>query len=84
VKHSRYSLRHSIIRVPLESHLLVIDSLLDSGVVEPEERRHLLMDHELLAASIEFFLTFPLMTEDKNGFPYLPLMVNEHTTWTSS
>jgi len=52
---------------------MVISDLLDGGILTPEERRELLMDHELLAATVEFFLTYPLLAEDKRGFAYLPL-----------
>ncbi len=73
MKHSRYSLKHSLIKVPLEAHLMVIDSLLDGQILRPEDRRELLMNHQLLAAAAEFFLTHPLMVEDKHGVAYLPL-----------
>ena len=73
MKHSGYSLRHSLVRMPLESHLKVISDVLDGGILTLVERRELLIDHELLAAAVEFFLTYPLMAEDKGGLAYLPL-----------
>ena len=39
----------------------------------PDERRELLMNHELLAATVEFFLLHPLMVQDKHGCAYVPL-----------
>ena len=39
----------------------------------PAERRELIMNHELLAAAVEFFLMRRLMARDKYGSPYLPL-----------
>jgi|ERR1700729_1667895 len=73
IKHCGYSLKYSLIRMPLEGHLMVINNLLDGGVLMPEERRELLMNHELLAATVEFFLMHPLMAHDKHGCAYLPL-----------
>ena len=73
MKHSGYSLKYSLIRMPLGDQLTVIDSLLDAGILMPQERRELLMNHELLAATVEFFLMHPLLTQDKRGFAYVPL-----------
>lgn len=73
MKHSGYSLKYSLIRMPLGGRLTVINDLLDAGVLMPEERRELLMNHELLATTIEFFLMHPLMAQDKRGFLYVPL-----------
>ncbi|HTA54737.1 MAG TPA: hypothetical protein VK755_08360 [Candidatus Acidoferrales bacterium] len=73
MKHSGYTLKYSLIRMPIRGHLAVIDNLLDAGVLMPEERRELLMNHELLAATVEFFLMNPLMAQDKRGFAYVPL-----------
>jgi hypothetical protein len=73
MKHSGYSLKYSLIRMPLEGHLTVISNVLDAGILMPEERRELLMNHELLAATVEFFLMHPLMAQDKCGCAYLPL-----------
>jgi hypothetical protein len=73
MKHSGYSLKHSLIRMPLEGHLIAISNLFDGGILMPEERRELLMNHELLAAAVEFFLMHRLMAKDKHGYAYLPL-----------
>lgn len=73
MKHSGYRLKYSLIRMPLRGHLTVINDLLDAGILMPEERRELLMNHELLAATVEFFLMHPLMAQDKRGFAYVPL-----------
>jgi hypothetical protein len=73
MKHPGYSLKHSLIRMPLPGHLIAISSFLDRGALIPEERRELIMDHELLAAAVEFFLIRPLMTRDKHGYTYVPL-----------
>ncbi len=55
MKHSGYSLRHSLVRMPLESHLKVISDVLDGGILTLVERRELLIDHELLAAQLSSF-----------------------------
>ncbi|MGA8574180.1 MAG: hypothetical protein WB609_00635 [Candidatus Cybelea sp.] len=73
MKHSGYSLKHSLVRMPLQGHLIAISSFLDGGILRPEERRELIMNHELLAAAVEFFLMHRLMARDKHGCAYLPL-----------
>ena len=73
MKHSGYSLKHSLIRMQLEGHLIAVNSLLDGGILLPETRRELLMNHELLAATVEFFLMQQFMVQDKHGCAYLPL-----------
>jgi hypothetical protein len=73
MEHPGYRLKYSLTRMPLGSHLTVIDKLLDAGILMPEERRELLMNHELLAGTVEFFLMHPLMALDKRGCAYLPL-----------
>ena len=59
--------------MPVEGRHKVISDVLDGGILLAAERRELLMNHELLAAAVEFFLTYPLMAEDKGGLAYLPL-----------
>jgi len=57
----------------VKGRLKAIDSLLDTDVLDAEERRALLMDIELLAAAVEFFVQFSATVEDANGYLYLPV-----------
>jgi hypothetical protein len=77
MEHCSYSLKYSLIRMPLRGQLTIIDKLLDAGILMPEERRELLMNHGLLAATVEFFLMHPLMAHDARGCAYLPLRRGE-------
>jgi hypothetical protein len=68
-----YRLKDGLIGMPSRGHLAVIDTILDEDESSPEDRRELLMDHELLAAATEFHLLYPRMTLDEDGCEYLPL-----------
>jgi hypothetical protein len=64
---------HGLIGIPLEGRLAVIDSILDEDESTPQERRELLVDHELLAAAAEFHLMYTFMVQDEFGCEYLPV-----------
>ncbi len=67
MEHCSYSLKYSLIRMPLRGHLTVIDKLLDAGILMPEDRRELLMNHALLAATVEFFSCIRLWPKTHAG-----------------
>ena len=73
MKHRGYKLKRGLTRLPLHGHLVVIGIILEAVALSPDERRELVMNPELLAAAVEFFLMHPFMAEDKHGCLYLPL-----------
>jgi hypothetical protein len=68
---------HGLIGMPLRGHLAVIDDVLEPDVRSAAERRKLLLDHELLAATAELHLMLSFMVEDDDGQSYLALKDGE-------
>jgi hypothetical protein len=68
-----YRLQDGLIGMPLDAHLMVIDELLDADLSDGEQRRELLINHELLAAQAEFFVRIRTLRRDKDGEKYVPL-----------
>jgi hypothetical protein len=69
---------HGLIGMSPEARLMVIDAILDEDESTPEERRELLVNHELLAAAAEFHLMYTFMVQDEFSCEYLPL---KHGNW---
>jgi hypothetical protein len=64
---------HGLIGMSLEARLMVIDAILDEDESTPDERRELLLNHELLAAAAEFHLMYTFMVQDEFGCEHLTL-----------
>ncbi len=68
-----YRLTGSLRAMSISDRLQYIDWLFSTRHTSPEERRALLMNHEQLAAALEFFVFQTPKVEDSAGRDYTPL-----------
>jgi hypothetical protein len=73
MKRPGYRAKRGLLGMSEKDRRTAIDSLLDADILSAAERRALLMDPELLAGAVEFFVQSSVTVEDANGVLYLPV-----------